>query len=173
MGYDFLLLNDISPAWASAGSYNRGQKSLGRLCNVPVFSNWSLKKRCYSFKDVRAKILHWFFSENFTIERWWVSDVRNVKKMGGHRADFVLERSCPEEHLNLSKSGFVSEEGHSGCKSQILQLELWREMFSTKLRLRWLKTVKYPHCTPIIPSRRTKLWKVAAPVPDITLPSPK
>ena len=31
--------------------------------------------------------------------------------------DFVLERTCPEEHLNLSKSGFVSEEGHSGCKS--------------------------------------------------------
>ena len=23
-----------------------------------------------------------------------------------------------EEHLNLSKSGFVSEEDHSGCKSQ-------------------------------------------------------
>ena len=32
--------------------------------------------------------------------------------------DFVLERTCPEEHLNLSKSGFVSEEGHNGCKSQ-------------------------------------------------------
>ena len=32
--------------------------------------------------------------------------------------DFVLERTCPEEHLNLSKSGFVSEERHSGCKSQ-------------------------------------------------------
>ena len=38
------------------------------------------------------------------------------KKMGV--TDFVLERICPEEHLNLSKSGFVSEEGHSGCKSQ-------------------------------------------------------
>lgn len=32
--------------------------------------------------------------------------------------DLVLERTCPEEHLNLSKSGFVMEEGHSGCKSQ-------------------------------------------------------
>ena len=30
----------------------------------------------------------------------------------------VLERTCPEEHLNLSKSGCVSEEGHSGYKSQ-------------------------------------------------------
>ena len=29
-----------------------------------------------------------------------------------------MERTCPEEHLNLSKSGFVSEEDHSGCKSQ-------------------------------------------------------
>ena len=32
--------------------------------------------------------------------------------------DFVLRRTCPEEHLNLSKSGFANEEGHSGCKSQ-------------------------------------------------------
>ena len=32
--------------------------------------------------------------------------------------DFVLERTCPEEHLYRSKSGLVSEEGHSGCKSQ-------------------------------------------------------
>ena len=26
--------------------------------------------------------------------------------------------------------------------------------------------VKYPHCTPITPSRRTQLWKHAAPGPD-------
>ena len=32
--------------------------------------------------------------------------------------DFVLGRTCPEEHLNLSKSDFASEEGHSGYKSQ-------------------------------------------------------
>ena len=32
--------------------------------------------------------------------------------------DFVLERTCPEEHRNLSKSGYVSEEVHSGRKSQ-------------------------------------------------------
>ena len=37
---------------------------------------------------------------------------------GGGFTDFVLERTCPEEHLNLSKSGFVGEEGHSGCKYQ-------------------------------------------------------
>ena len=41
------------------------------------------------FKDVRAKIFqHWFFSETFTTVRWWVSYVRNVKKMGGHRLRF-------------------------------------------------------------------------------------
>ena len=32
--------------------------------------------------------------------------------------DFVLERTCTEERLNLSKLGFVSEEGHSGYKFQ-------------------------------------------------------
>ena len=37
---------------------------------------------------------------------------------GGGVSDFVLERTCPEEHLNLIKSGFVTEEGHSVCKSQ-------------------------------------------------------
>ena len=37
---------------------------------------------------------------------------------GGGITDFIYERTCLEERLNLSKSGFVSEEGHSGCKSQ-------------------------------------------------------
>ena len=32
--------------------------------------------------------------------------------------DFVLKRKFPEEHLDLSKLGFLIEEGHSGCKSQ-------------------------------------------------------
>ena len=36
--------------------------------------------------------------------------------MGGHRLRFGDK--CLEEHLNLSKSGFVSEGGYSGCKSQ-------------------------------------------------------
>ena len=34
---------------------------------------------------------------------------------GDHHTAFVSERSSPEERLNLSNSGFVSEEGHSGC----------------------------------------------------------
>ena len=38
--------------------------------------------------------------------------------------DFGLEITCPDEHLNLSKSGFVSEEGHSGCKSQNIAISV-------------------------------------------------
>ena len=38
--------------------------------------------------------------------------------------DFVLERTCPKKHLNLSKSCFVSQEDHRGFKSKTLQLEL-------------------------------------------------
>ena len=33
------------------------------------------------------------------------------------------------------------------------------------------KFVKYPHCTPIAPSRRTKLWKDAATVRAIGVPN--
>ena len=45
------------------------------------------------------------------------SDVRNVKKNWGV-IDFDLERTCAGEHLNLSKSGFISEQGQDSCKSQ-------------------------------------------------------
>ena len=38
--------------------------------------------------------------------------------------DFVLEKTCPEEHQNLRKSGFVSEEDHSGCKSQNIAIKV-------------------------------------------------
>ena len=47
--------------------------------------------------------------------------------MGGHR--LVLESTCLEEHLNLSKSGFVSEEGHSGCKSQNIAIRALKGNF--------------------------------------------
>ena len=40
-----------------------------------------------------------------------------MKKWGV--TDFVLERTCPEEHLNLSKSGFVREEGQSEVPQRI------------------------------------------------------
>ena len=38
--------------------------------------------------------------------------------------DFVLERTCPEEHLTLSKSCLVSEKTTVTASPKILQLEL-------------------------------------------------
>ena len=67
---------------------------------------------------------------HFFLKMLPLKDVRNAKRRGV--TGFVLERACPEEHLNLSESGFVSEEGHS---PKILQLELWREIFSAKYDL--------------------------------------
>ena len=87
-------------------------------------SRWQTLARKFSNID---------FFYDFTIERWWVRDVRNAKKM---------ERTCPEEHQNLRQSGFVSEEGHSGCKCQNIALELSREMFSAKYGLNGLRTGK-------------------------------
>ena len=86
-----------------------------------------------NFKDVRAKIE--FFSANFIIERWWVSDVRNVKKWGA--TDFVLERTCPEEHLHLSKSDFVSEESHSGYKSRNISVRALKGNVLCQIWLKW------------------------------------
>ena len=47
----------------------------------------------------------------------------SAKKWGV--TDFVLERTCPEEHLNVRKLGSVSE-GHSGCKSQTIAIRALR-----------------------------------------------
>ena len=47
-----------------------------------------------------------------------MSDIKKRAGGGGGITDFALERTCPEERLNLSKSGFPREEDHSGCKSQ-------------------------------------------------------
>ena len=41
----------------------------------------------------------------------------------------VLERTCPEEHLNLSKSAFFSKKGHSGCKSQNIAIRALKGNF--------------------------------------------
>ena len=49
--------------------------------------------------------------------------------------DFVLERTCQEEHLNLSKPGFVSEEGHSGCNSQTIEIRTIKGNVSAKYGL--------------------------------------
>ena len=49
--------------------------------------------------------------------------------MGGGVTEFVLERTCPQEHLNLSKLAFVSKEGHSGCKSTNIAKFWTRKLF--------------------------------------------
>ena len=51
--------------------------------------------------------------------------------------DFVLERTCPGEHLNLSNSGIVSEEGHSGCKSQNIAIRALKENVLYQIWFKW------------------------------------
>ena len=58
-----------------------------------------------------------------------------LKKWGV--TDFVLERTCPEEHLNLSKSGFVSKEDYSGCKSQNIAIRALKENVLCKIWFKW------------------------------------
>ena len=51
--------------------------------------------------------------------------------------DFVVERTYPAEHFNLSKSGFVSEEGHSGCKSQNTAIRALKANVLCKIWFKW------------------------------------
>ena len=51
--------------------------------------------------------------------------------------DFVLERKCPEKHLNLRKSGFVSEEDHGGCKSQNIAIRALNANFPCHIWFKW------------------------------------
>ena len=51
--------------------------------------------------------------------------------------DFILERTCQEEHLNLSKPGFVSEEGHSGCKSQNIAIRALKGNVLCQMWFKW------------------------------------
>ena len=60
---------------------------------------------------------------------WKFYHVRYVKNWGV--TDFVFERIWLEEHLNLSKSKKTT----MAASHKILQLELWREMFSAKYGL--------------------------------------
>ena len=50
---------------------------------------------------------------------------------GGGVTNFVLEGTCPEKQLNLSKSGFVSEEDQSGCKSQTIAIRFFHQSHNT------------------------------------------
>ena len=58
-----------------------------------------------------------------------------LKKWGV--TDFVLEITCPEEHLNLSKSYFVSEEDHSVCKSQTIAIRALRGNVLYQIWFKW------------------------------------
>ena len=51
--------------------------------------------------------------------------------------DFVLERTCPEEHLNLSTSCFVSEEGHSGFKSENIAIRTLKGNVLCQIWFKW------------------------------------
>ena len=51
--------------------------------------------------------------------------------------NFVLERTCPEEHLNLSKSGFVSEEGQGGCKSKNIAIRALKGNVLYQIWFKW------------------------------------
>ena len=51
--------------------------------------------------------------------------------------DIVLEITSPEEHLNLSKSGFISEEGHSGRKSQNIAIRAFKGNVIYQMWFKW------------------------------------
>ena len=67
----------------------------------------------------------------------WRCQKRKKIGGGGGVTDFVLEITCPEEHLNLSKSGFVSEEDHSGCKSQNIAISTLKGNVLCQIWFKW------------------------------------
>ena len=102
--------------------FKMAEEKMSKFCLI-----WPLRKIENFLKLI-------FFSESFTFERWWVRDVRNVKRMGV--TYFVLERTCPGEHLNLSNSSFVSE-GHSGCKSQNILIRALKGNVLCRIWFKW------------------------------------
>ena len=59
-----------------------------------------------------------------------------LKKWGF--TNFVLERAYSEEHLNLSKLGYVCEEGHSGCKSQNIAIRALKGNALWQIWFKWI-----------------------------------
>ena len=55
----------------------------------------------------------------------------------GEVTDFVSEKTCAEEHLNLRKSGFAGEEGHGGCKSQNIAIRALKENVLFQIWFKW------------------------------------
>ena len=58
--------------------------------------------------------------------------------------DFVLERSCPEEHRKSEKI-FISLAATVSVSPKILQSDLWSEMFSAKYCSSW-PILNFFHC---------------------------
>ena len=66
-----------------------------------------------------------------------MSEMQKKNGGGGGVTDFVLERTCPEEHLNLSKSCLVREEDHSDCKSQNITIRALKENVLCQIWFKW------------------------------------
>ena len=64
-----------------------------------------------------------------------VMSEKKKKKWGV--TDLVLERTCPEEHLNLSKSGLVRVEGHSCCKSKNIAIRALKGNDLCQIWFKW------------------------------------
>ena len=56
---------------------------------------------------------------------------------GGGGTDFVLKRKFPEEHLSLSKLGFLIDEGHSGCMSQNIAITALKGNVLCQIWFKW------------------------------------
>ena len=50
---------------------------------------------------------------------------------------FILERTCPEDHLNLSKLSFVNEEGQGGYKSQNIAITAVKGNVPYQIWFKW------------------------------------
>ena len=89
-----------------------------------------------SIKDVRAKIFqHWFFSETFTTVRWWVSYVRNVKKMGGHRLRFG--ENMPGKTPKMWQNRATLANKASVCKPKYIAIKSLKWNLLCQILFKW------------------------------------
>ena len=87
-------------------------------------------------KDVRAKIFqHWFFSETFTTVRWWVSNVRNVKKMGGHRLRFGENMPGKTPKMWQNRASLANKA--SVCKPKYIAIKSLKWNFLCQILFKW------------------------------------
>ena len=96
------------------------------LCKGPI----GTFKRKFSNVDFVLKILP-LKDDEFM----WVNCQRCKKQCGV--TDFILERTGPEEHLNLSKLHFPSKEGHSGCKFHNIAIRALKGNVLCQIWFKW------------------------------------